>query len=103
MMATQTLTLILLSSILLLQEAHSLKDVEERRDHLDCDRRFPLLCTYPEACQCHPRAPLGRWSRLHYRYENGRCLRGGFVGNCNGFFSDVACQAACIRAWGPRG
>uniref|UniRef100_A0A131Z781 Pancreatic trypsin inhibitor n=1 Tax=Rhipicephalus appendiculatus TaxID=34631 RepID=A0A131Z781_RHIAP len=105
MASTLTLVIMVLPvTLLFLQETYALNVVQERRDPLECDRRHRrALCAYREGCSCHPRAPLGGWSRLHYRFENGRCSRGAFVQNCNGFVSEVACHSACIRPWGPWG
>ncbi|KAL1469886.1 hypothetical protein MTO96_040799, partial [Rhipicephalus appendiculatus] len=87
MASTLTLVIMVLPvTLLFLQETYALNVVQERRDPLECDRRHRrALCAYREGCSCHPRAPLGGWSRLHYRFENGRCSRENLQGyhRCN--------------------
>ncbi|XP_075721573.1 uncharacterized protein LOC119186662 [Rhipicephalus microplus] len=81
------------------QTACASKDIEERRDPLECDRRSgPFACVYPEACHCNPYAAIGVPSGRRYRYQNGRCVRGAFTLNCNGFSSLVACYRNCLGA-----
>uniref|UniRef100_A0A131Z3V5 Pancreatic trypsin inhibitor n=1 Tax=Rhipicephalus appendiculatus TaxID=34631 RepID=A0A131Z3V5_RHIAP len=103
MASAPTLVMMLLPVILpFILGAYASKDLEERRDLLECDRRLiPMrLCRYPASCQCHPRAPLGERSYMYYRYERGHCRQGAYMQNCNGFPSHVACHSACVRQWG---
>uniref|UniRef100_A0A131YG89 Pancreatic trypsin inhibitor n=1 Tax=Rhipicephalus appendiculatus TaxID=34631 RepID=A0A131YG89_RHIAP len=91
------LLIMLLPAILLyLRGACAFKDVEARRDILECDRRR-YTCFYPEACDCNPRFGFGLRSQNAYYYSarTRGCLPGAFLGNCNGFRSMRECLSRC--------